>query len=85
MIWNKQALRNRILVVGYGNADRADDGAAYYIANTLRGRLGAPALAEGQTGLEDLGSEVDVIFLSQLVPEILELMGFPFHNVKEPV
>lgn len=63
---------DRILVIGYGNPDRADDGVALYIVNALLRLLGRRELGEGETGLEGLGADIDVIFLSQLAPEILE-------------
>lgn len=64
---------DRILVIGYGNPDRADDGAAYHIVNALLRSLGRRELEEGSTGMEELGADVDVIFLTQLAPEIIEL------------
>ena len=64
----------RTLVVGYGNLDRADDGVAYYVVNALRHRLGQEALGEDNTGLEELGAQVDSVFLAQLVPELMDTL-----------
>jgi hydrogenase maturation protease len=64
----------RSLIIGYGNIDRADDGVAYEAINTLRRRQGREPLGEENTGLEELGEEVDSIFLSQLTPELMELL-----------
>jgi hydrogenase maturation protease len=64
----------RALVIGYGNIDRADDGIAYYVINALRRRLGQRILTEDNTGLEELGKEVDSIFLGQLVPELMDVL-----------
>ncbi|MCE5261903.1 MAG: hydrogenase maturation protease [Deltaproteobacteria bacterium] len=64
----------RTLIIGYGNIDRADDGVAHEVINTLRGRQDLEPLDEENTGLEELGKEVDSIFLSQLTPELMELM-----------
>lgn len=68
----------RTIVVGFGNIDRADDGVAYEVINALRQRLGQERLSEGDTGLEELDNgartEVDSIFLSQLMPEIMEVL-----------
>lgn len=63
----------RTLIVGYGNQDRQDDGAAYAVVNGLRSRLGQPPLPADETGLEALGGEVDSIFVLQLGPELLEV------------
>ena len=64
---------SRTLVIGFGNIDRADDGIAYYIINALRQRLDQEILGEDETGLEELGREVDSIFLGQLVPELMDV------------
>jgi len=64
----------RTLIIGYGNLDRADDGVAFYVVNALRRRLGKPPLPEDTTGLDDLGNRVDTVFLSQLTPELVEIM-----------
>jgi hydrogenase maturation protease len=68
----------RTLVIGFGNIDRADDGVAFFVINALRRRLGQRPLLEDETGLEELGAQVDSVFLSQLTPELLEtLAGYP--------
>lgn len=64
----------RTIVVGYGNIDRADDGVAYEVINVLRRHLGQKMLIEGDTGLDELGSGTDSIFLPQLMPEIMEVL-----------
>lgn len=64
----------RTLIIGYGNIDRADDGVAYYVINALRRRLGQKILSEDETGLEELGAQTDSIFLSQLIPELLDVL-----------
>jgi hydrogenase maturation protease len=65
----------RTLVIGFGNIDRADDGVAFYVINALRGRLDQKPLTEEETGLEGLGARVDAIFLSQLAPEIMDILA----------
>ena len=65
---------SKTIIIGYGNIDRADDGVAFAVVNELRRRLGQKMLEEGDTGLDELGGENDSIFLSQLVPEIMELL-----------
>jgi hydrogenase maturation protease len=65
----------RTLVIGFGNIDRADDGVAYSVINELRRRLGQKPLSEDETGLEELGAEVDSVFLSQLTPELMETLA----------
>ena len=67
-------MTTKTIIVGYGNIDRADDGVAFAVINELRKQLGQKILDEGDTGLDDLKEETDSIFLSQLVPEIMELL-----------
>jgi hydrogenase maturation protease len=62
----------RTLIIGFGNIDRADDGVALFVVNALRRHLGQKPLNEDETGLEELGAEIDSAFLSQLTPELLE-------------
>jgi hydrogenase maturation protease len=66
---------NRTLVIGFGNLDRADDGAAFHVVNAFRRRLGQAELTEDDTGLEELGAPVDSVFIGQLVPEMIDLLG----------
>lgn len=65
----------RTLIIGYGSIDRADDGVAYFVINALRRRLGQKPLSEDETGLEDLGKQVDSIFLVQLAPELMDVLA----------
>jgi hydrogenase maturation protease len=65
----------RTLVLGFGNVYRRDDGVAFVVLNALRERLGLPALAVDDYGYDDLGHEVDTLFLHQLVPELAEIVA----------
>jgi hydrogenase maturation protease len=67
-------MNSKTIIIGYGNIDRADDGVAFAVINELRRQLGQKMLDEGNTGLDELNDENDSIFLSQLVPEIMELL-----------
>ena len=58
-----------MLIIGYGNPDRGDDGAALHVVNRLRMRLGQPPLVEDDGGLGDLGRDT-AVFVPQLVPEL---------------
>jgi hydrogenase maturation protease len=59
----------RTLVIGYGNLDRGDDGAAFHVINRLRERLGQRPLPEDESGLETLEPET-AVFVPQLTPEL---------------
>ena len=66
---------SRTLIIGFGSLDRADDGVAYHVINALRRRLGQNMLAEDETGLEELGAQIDSIFLVQLAPELMDVLA----------
>ena len=65
-------MSKRVLVIGFGNAFRHDDGVASVIVNELRGRLGRPPLDSLDDGFDDLGHAVDTVLLHQIVPELAE-------------
>jgi len=64
----------RVLVIGYGNPYRRDDGVALVVVNRLRTLQRRPLLKEGMDGLEELGEELDTILLQQLTPELAEII-----------
>jgi hydrogenase maturation protease len=64
---------SRTLVIGYGNRDRQDDGVAWEVIDVLRHRAAQPSLAEDETGLEQLGNQVDSVFMLQLAPDLLDI------------
>jgi len=65
---------HRTLIIGFGNIDRADDGVAYEVINALRCIQGQEPLKEVETGLDELGGEMDSVFLSQLTPELMDML-----------
>ena len=62
----------RTLIVGYGNADRQDDGIAWHILCDLAQRLGRPIPAGPEEGFFPEGQEIDLWFVPQLTPEMSE-------------
>jgi hydrogenase maturation protease len=60
---------SQTLVIGYGNLDRGDDGAAFHVVNRLRKHLGQRLLAEDDSGLENFAVET-AVFVPQLTPEL---------------
>jgi hydrogenase maturation protease len=62
---------NRILIIGFGNPDREDDGVAWHILHALSVKLGLPA----PDSYEDefpLNDKLDFTFYLQLTPEMAE-------------
>jgi hydrogenase maturation protease len=64
-----------ILVCGFGNLYRRDDGVGRAIVNGVRERLGRAPLNPLDDGFNELGRSVDTVVLHQLVPELAELVA----------
>lgn len=64
----------RVLIIGYGNPSRQDDGVGLAVVNGLRVRAGQAPLDEGDDGFDDLGGSLDTLFLQQLSPELAETL-----------
>ncbi len=64
-----------VLVIGFGNIYRRDDGVGPAVVNALRQRLGRPPLAVDEDGYDELGHEVDTLLVHQLTPELAELIA----------
>jgi len=63
------------LVIGFGNVYRRDDGVGFAVLNALRERMGRPPLGTDECGYDDLGHELDTLFVHQLVPELAETVA----------
>ena len=59
----------RALVIGYGNIERGDDGAAFYVVNRLRADFGQRALAGDDDWFAEPGRET-ALFVPRLLPEL---------------
>jgi hydrogenase maturation protease len=59
-----------ILIVGYGNVDRQDDGVAWHVLFGIAERIGYPTPASTEDGFNPLGQEIDLCYVLQLVPEM---------------
>ncbi len=67
-------MEQRILVAGFGNLYRRDDGVARVVINSLLAHLGRPPIEVLDDGFDNLGHPLDVILLHQLVPELAETL-----------
>jgi hydrogenase maturation protease len=65
----------KILIIGYGNPSRRDDGVGLAAVNGLRRRLGLPFLQDNDDGFADLGHDVDTLFVQQMMPELAETLA----------
>lgn len=64
-----------ILLVGYGNTSRRDDGVAAHILQSLLGRLGMDSDSIGGEDSLEPSPGIKVLFLHQLAPELAELVA----------
>jgi hydrogenase maturation protease len=58
------------LILGYGNADRQDDGVAWHVLKTIMQRSGLSVTDELDIDFQDDQNNIDYIYQLQLVPEI---------------
>ncbi len=65
----------KILIIGYGNPDREDDGVAWHVLKKLAAGLGRPAPDLENDGLDELGQSPDLVFMLQLTPEMAETIA----------
>lgn len=63
------------LIIGYGNADRQDDGVAWHILRGLAHRLGREIPETPEEGLEPSGEPPHLMFVLQLTPELSETVA----------
>jgi hydrogenase maturation protease len=71
---NKGAALEPTLIIGYGNADRQDDGVAWHILNRIAQRLGQPVSPSPEEGFEP-GGTPELLFVLQLTPELSETIA----------
>ncbi len=62
------------LVLGYGNADRQDDGAAWHILVGLAKRFGLAVPSEPGEPFDTGNTNFDLLFMLQLYPEMAEVI-----------
>lgn len=63
------------LIIGYGNADRQDDGAGWHIVKIIAERLGKSVPDDPGEAIEIEDETVDLIFILQIYPELAETIS----------
>ena len=83
----------KLLLLGYGNPDREDDGIAWHILSALTEKLGLPPPKSYEDEFPEL-PQIDFAFHLQLTPEMAEdIASYPYvcfidahtGNIPEPV
>lgn len=67
-------MTNRILILGYGNPDREDDGVAWHILAQLAQRLGQQVPSSPEDPFDE-DHPVQLLFSLQLTPEMAETIA----------
>jgi hydrogenase maturation protease len=62
----------KTLIVGYGNADREDDGVAWHVLSKIAQRLGRAVPNVPEDGFFPEDEDIDLWYVLQLVPEMAE-------------
>ena len=66
---------DEVLIIGYGNPDREDDGVAWHILNSLATRLGLPVPSQDIDSLHHLEKAPDLLCVLQLDPDMAEVIA----------
>ena len=64
-----------LLIIGYGNISRRDDGVAYHILQRASERFGLPECSMGPAEGEEPKAGLSVIFVHQMAPELAETLS----------
>ena len=65
-------MKSDTLIIGYGNADRQDDGAGWHILKNIAERLGLSIPEDPGASIEIEHETVDLLFDLQIYPELAE-------------
>lgn len=68
-------LLKKILIIGYGNPDREDDGVAWHVLCNVAQRLNRPVPEDYQEGFPETNENPELFFELQLIPENAEIVG----------
>jgi hydrogenase maturation protease len=63
------------LIIGYGNADRQDDGAGWHILKNIAERIGQSIPNDPGAAIEIESDRVDLLFTLQIYPELAETIS----------
>lgn len=63
------------LIIGFGNADRQDDGAGWHVLRNLAARLDQEVSDEPGAPIEIEAERVDLLYILQIFPELAETIS----------
>ena len=68
-------MQSKTLVIGYGNADRQDDGVGWHVIKNLAERLGETVPNDPGEAIDVETDRVDLTFVLQIFPELAETLS----------
>jgi len=68
-------LQSKTLIIGYGNADRQDDGVGWHILRNLALKLGQEVPDDPGEMFEVFSEKADLMFILQIYPELAETVS----------
>lgn len=69
----------KTLIIGYGNADRQDDGVGWHVLKNFAERMGQTVPDDPGSSIEISTECVDLIFILQIFPELAETIALYEH------
>jgi len=63
------------LIIGYGNADRQDDGVGWHVLKKLGEKMGYAILDDPGAPIEIEDERVDLLYILQIFPELAETLS----------
>jgi hydrogenase maturation protease len=72
---SKNSMTTDTLIIGYGNADRQDDGAGWHVLRNLAERLDQAVPDDPGASIEIETQVVDLLFILQIYPELAETIS----------
>ncbi len=63
------------LVIGYGNADRQDDGVGWHVLKHLAEKIGSTIPEDPGAPIEISSEQVDLLFILQIFPELAQTLA----------
>ncbi len=68
-------MQSKTLIIGYGNADRQDDGVGWHILRNLALKLGQEVPDDPGEMFEVFSEKADLMFILQIYPELAETVS----------
>jgi hydrogenase maturation protease len=68
-------MKSDTLIIGFGNADRQDDGVGWHIIHKLADRIHQPTPDDPGAAIEIEHETVDLLYILQIYPELAETLS----------